>query len=141
MALATDIAGFSRLITALDPWLERMVIVGVWAHRLYHLHPAAQKLDFAPLMTLDADVALPRTLPSQTPAIRDALVAYGFVESSAATTRRRRRSIIWEKAVAGSTQSSLRLSAAASTQDPESGRRLRRSLASIRSGYGSSNCS
>ncbi len=28
MALATDIAGFSRLITALDPWLERMVIVG-----------------------------------------------------------------------------------------------------------------
>lgn len=47
---------------------------------MYHLHPAAQKLDFAPLMTLDADVALPRTLPSQTPAIRDALVAYGFME-------------------------------------------------------------
>jgi|GEM_PF-4203768 len=28
MALAPDIAGFSRLITALDPWLDRVVIVG-----------------------------------------------------------------------------------------------------------------
>ena len=80
MALAPDIAGFSRLITALDPWLDRVVIVGGWAHRLYHVHPAAQKLDFAPLMTLDPDVALPQTLPPQTPTIRDALVAHGFKE-------------------------------------------------------------
>lgn len=80
MALAPDIEGFSRLITALDPWLDRVVIVGGWAHRLYHLHPAAQKLDFAPLMTLDADVALPQTLPPQTPTIREALVAHGFQE-------------------------------------------------------------
>lgn len=28
MALAPDIEGFSRLITALDPWLDRVVIVG-----------------------------------------------------------------------------------------------------------------
>jgi hypothetical protein len=80
MALPPDIAGFSRLITALDPWLDRVVIVGGWAHRLYHIHPAAQKLDFAPLMTLDADVALPRTLPAQTPTIREALVSHGFQE-------------------------------------------------------------
>ncbi len=80
MALALDIAGFSRLITALDPWLDRLVIVGGWAHRLYHLHPSAQTLDFAPLMTLDADVALPPTLPAQTPTIRDALVGNGFEE-------------------------------------------------------------
>jgi hypothetical protein len=79
-ALAPDVAGFSRLMTALDPWLDRVVIVGGWAHRLYHLHPAAQKLDFAPLMTLDADVALPPTLPLQTPTIREALVAHGFEE-------------------------------------------------------------
>lgn len=38
MALAPELAGFSRLITALDPWLDRVVIVGGWAHRLYHLH-------------------------------------------------------------------------------------------------------
>lgn len=80
MALTPDIEGFSRLITALDPWLDRAVIVGGWAHRLYHLHPAAQKLDFAPLITLDADVALPQTLPPQTPNIREALVAHGFQE-------------------------------------------------------------
>lgn len=80
MASAPDIAGFSRLIAALDPWLNQVVIVGGWAHRLYHLHPSAQKLDFAPLMTLDADVALPSTLPAQTPSIREALVTNGFVE-------------------------------------------------------------
>lgn len=80
MALAPDIAGFSRLITALDPWLDRVVIVGGWAHRLYHLHPSAQKLDFAPLMTLDADVALPPALPAETRTIRDALVENGFDE-------------------------------------------------------------
>jgi hypothetical protein len=57
MALSPDIAGFSRLITALDPWL-----------------------DFAPLLTLDADLALPSTLSAQTPTIRDALVANGFQE-------------------------------------------------------------
>lgn len=79
-ASAPGIAGFSRLITALDPWLGQVVIVGGWAHRLYHLHPAAQKLDFAPLMTLDADVALPLKLPANTPSLREALVASGFEE-------------------------------------------------------------
>lgn len=79
-ALAPGIAGFSRLIAALDPWLDRVVIVGGWAHRLCRLHPAAQKLDFAPLMTLDADIALPQTLPPQKPTIREALVAHGFQE-------------------------------------------------------------
>lgn len=58
MPLAPEIAGFSRLAVALDPWLDQVVIVGGWAHRLYRLHPFAQKLDFAPLMTFDADVAL-----------------------------------------------------------------------------------
>jgi hypothetical protein len=80
MALAPDIGGFSRLITALDPWLGRVVIVGGWAHRLYHLHPAAQKIYFAPLMTLDADVALPQTLSPEAPTIREALAAHGFQE-------------------------------------------------------------
>jgi hypothetical protein len=80
MAFAPDITGFSRLIAALDPWLNQIVIVGGWAHRLYHLHPSAEKLDFAPLMTLDADIALPSTLPAQTPTIREALVMNGFEE-------------------------------------------------------------
>lgn len=78
MPLPPDVAAFSRLIAALDPWLNQIVIVGGWAHRLYRQHPSAQKLDFAPLMTLDADIALPPTLPNQTPTIRDALAANGF---------------------------------------------------------------
>lgn len=38
---------------------------------MYHLHPAVQKLDFAPLMTLDADVALLpiRSLETEDPRI------------------------------------------------------------------------
>jgi hypothetical protein len=75
-----DRAGFGRLITALEPWLEQVVIVGGWAHRLYHLHPSAQALEFEPLMTFDADVALSGRVPRQQPTIRDLLVAAGFHE-------------------------------------------------------------
>ena len=49
-------------------------------NRLYHLHPSAQTLNFAPLMTFDADVALPPTLPAQPSTIREALAANGFEE-------------------------------------------------------------
>jgi len=80
MPIASDIAGFARLITALDPWLDQVVIVGGWAHRLYRLHPRAQNLDFAPLMTFDADVALPPKLPDRAPTIRERLAANGFEE-------------------------------------------------------------
>lgn len=80
MELAPDITGFSRLITALDPWLDQVVIIGGWAHRLYHQHSSAQRLDFSPLVTFDADVAIPLTLPAQTPTVREALVAHGFEE-------------------------------------------------------------
>ena len=40
---------FTRLVAALEPWLDRVVIVGGWAHRLYRLHPHAQELDYPPL--------------------------------------------------------------------------------------------
>jgi len=33
---------FERLLTALEPWLDQIVIVDGWAHRLYRLHPRAQ---------------------------------------------------------------------------------------------------
>jgi len=34
MTAADDFVSFSRLIIALDPWLDQVVIVGGWAHRL-----------------------------------------------------------------------------------------------------------
>ena len=30
---------FVRLVAALEPWLDQIVVVGGWAHRLYRLHP------------------------------------------------------------------------------------------------------
>ncbi len=71
---------FARLLRALEPWLEEVVIVGGWAHRLHRLHPLAQSLSYAPLMTLDADVALPSRLPIQDENIRQRLLAGGFRE-------------------------------------------------------------
>lgn len=80
MATISDRSGFIRLIAALDPWLDQIVIIGGWAHRLYRIDPRAQKLEFAPLMTFDADIALPLKLPRRAPNIRDLLLANGFKE-------------------------------------------------------------
>jgi hypothetical protein len=46
MAPNPDIEHFSRLIDTLRPWLDQVVIIGGWAHRLYRLHPLAQPLDY-----------------------------------------------------------------------------------------------
>jgi hypothetical protein len=45
MAANPDIEHFARLIDTLHPWLDQVVIIGGWAHRLYRLHPLAQPLD------------------------------------------------------------------------------------------------
>src|SRR5260370_6524019 len=71
---------FRRLVTALAPWLDQVVIVGGWAHQLYRLHPRAQELDYPPLTTLDTDVAVPAKLPAGEQDIRERLLAYGFTE-------------------------------------------------------------
>ena len=57
--MAIEFASFARLIESLRPWLDQVVIVGGWAHRLYRLHAFAQPLRYEPLATLDADIALP----------------------------------------------------------------------------------
>lgn len=59
MAAERDIQSFARLVDALRPQLTAVVFVGGWAHRLHRLHPYAQPLEYAPLMTRDADVAVP----------------------------------------------------------------------------------
>jgi hypothetical protein len=71
---------FKRLVAVLEPWLDHVVIIGGWAHQLYHLHPHAQELTYAPLSTLDADVAVPADLPAWEQDIRARLVAEGFTE-------------------------------------------------------------
>ena len=71
---------FRRLVSALEPWLGQIVIVGGWAHQLYRLHPHAQHLDYTPLTTLDTDIAVPVHVRVGEPDIRSRLIAQGFTE-------------------------------------------------------------
>jgi hypothetical protein len=76
----TDTASFARLVTALRPWLGRIVVVGGWAHRLHRLHPLASPSAYPPLATLDADIALSDRGPLEGD-IRAALREAGFHEA------------------------------------------------------------
>lgn len=78
---------FGHLLAALEPWLDQIVIVGGWAHRLYRVHPDAQTLDYPPLSTLDADVALSPTLMTGEQGIHARLLAFGFEEEFFGETR------------------------------------------------------
>jgi hypothetical protein len=71
---------FARLILALEPWLTQVVIIGGWAHRLYRLHPSAQHIEYLPLTTLDADVAVPSRLKVIDRDVRERLMVNGFQE-------------------------------------------------------------
>lgn len=71
---------FNRRAAALGPWLDQVVIVGGWAHQLYRLHPSAHQLEYPPLTTLDADIAVPGKLPVREEDIRERLLAHGFAE-------------------------------------------------------------
>ncbi len=80
MTYTSDLSAFARLVIALEPWLDDVVIIGGWAHRLYRLHPSAQHLDYAPIMTLDTDLAVPAVLPAKEQDIRERLLQNGFTE-------------------------------------------------------------
>jgi hypothetical protein len=80
MAGPSDVEYFARLVEALDPWLDQVVIIGGWAHRLYRLHPLAQPLDYEPLGTFDTDIAVPLDLPATGEQLRARLLERGFRE-------------------------------------------------------------
>jgi len=75
-----DLKSFARLVDVLVPWLDQVVIVGGWAHRLYRIHSSAQPLDYDPLATFDTDVAMPGELPQQAESMQARLTARGFEE-------------------------------------------------------------
>ena len=75
-----DLKSFARLVDVLAPWLDQVVIVGGWAHRLYRLHSLAQPLEYEPLATFDTDVAMPDKLPHHGEGIGARLAASGFTE-------------------------------------------------------------
>jgi hypothetical protein len=74
----TDLENFSRLIESITPWLDQVVIIGGWAHRLYRLHSSARQVDYPALMTLDTDVAVPARLDVSQQDIHERLLANGF---------------------------------------------------------------
>jgi hypothetical protein len=75
-----DVAQFARLVDALEPWLDRVLFIGGWAHRLFRERPEAARLSYPPLRTGDVDVALdPRALERDA-GIRERLAASGFRE-------------------------------------------------------------
>lgn len=52
-----DLAAFARLLDALRPWTNQLVIVGGWAHRLHRFHPLAHPPTYEAIRTKDADLA------------------------------------------------------------------------------------
>lgn len=75
-----EIEPFAKFIEALDPWLEQVVLVGGWAHRLYRLDSRARDLAYPPLTTLDGDVAVPTKLKVEESNVRRRLLEAGFHE-------------------------------------------------------------
>jgi hypothetical protein len=73
-----EFASFARLIDSLSPWLDQVVIIGGWAHRLYRFHPSAQRLDYPSLSTLDTDVAVPARIAVKEQDIHERLIAHGL---------------------------------------------------------------
>lgn len=76
--MSPDQQGFVRVVSALGPYLDQVVFVGAWCHRLLQFHPLATPPAFEPLTTEDADVATPDRLPSRSLSLDEALVAGGF---------------------------------------------------------------
>jgi hypothetical protein len=76
----SETEAFARLIVAIEPWLGEIVVIGGWAHRLYRLHPSAQTLDYTPLATFDADIAIPSRVSRRDQDIRERLLAADFSE-------------------------------------------------------------
>jgi hypothetical protein len=80
MSDASDIKYFADLVEALAPWLDQVVVIGGWAHRLYRLHPLAQPLGYEPLATLDTDVVVPPDLAVTGEQLRERLLEKNFRE-------------------------------------------------------------
>jgi hypothetical protein len=80
MSAERDDQKFAQLVDAIGPYLDRVVIVGGLAHRLFRLHALAQTLPYAPLMTRDTDVALPTGITVGQESLRERLLSRGFHE-------------------------------------------------------------
>lgn len=68
------------VIAAIEPALDRLVIIGGWAHLLHRLHPLATPLTGESLMTADCDLAVPlEALATPWPPLGERLERAGFI--------------------------------------------------------------
>jgi hypothetical protein len=75
-----DDANFATVIDALGPYLDPVVIIGGWAHRLFRNHPLAQPVPYAPLVTRDTDIAVAPGIRPDEQSLRERLLSHGFHE-------------------------------------------------------------
>jgi len=75
-----DLAVFVRAAVALEPYLDSLVVIGGWAHRLHREHPRALAPGFEPVFTEDADLALPPDLKPIGDSMSQRLRLAGFRE-------------------------------------------------------------
>ena len=80
MTAERDDDTLAQLVDALGPYVDRVVIVGGWAHRLFRHHPLAQPLSYAPLMTRDMDIAVAPGIRPGEQSLRERLLSHGFRE-------------------------------------------------------------
>lgn len=74
-----EFAALARLLAALGPWLDHLVIIGGWAQRLHRFHESANPPAYAALRTRDADVAFSLAAPIEGD-IAESLKSAGFHE-------------------------------------------------------------
>lgn len=74
-----DVEPIARLMDALNPWRESLVIVGGWAHRLHRFVPGVHLPSYEPLRTKDADITF-STISAPTGDMAGALKRAGFEE-------------------------------------------------------------
>ena len=74
-----DLAKLERLMAALRPWREQLVLVGGWAHRLHREHGSARRPAYAAIRTRDADLVFAAEARLQG-SLNRALKAAGFTE-------------------------------------------------------------
>lgn len=74
-----DLDELGRVLEALEPFLDRLLIVGGWAHRLYRFDDVAIP-GYEPIFTTDTDITLQDDHVAQPNVILKRLRDHGFVE-------------------------------------------------------------
>lgn len=75
-----ELSDLRRLLVALEPYLDRLLIIGGWAHRLYRFLDDVAGLSYDPIFTTDTDVAIPSKEALPKDALLGRLHEQGFVE-------------------------------------------------------------